>query len=298
MIFALDVMFSGLLHYVPNSSRNPQTLCKLCVVLPEAPGHRAVVAAAQGSGLLKDGMTVAMIEPIERKRVVFKFVKDAASPPVPFDFRSPVLNGRVKGAVPFERILGSFSDRDSKIVGPEPPASVRAQILIGAGGAFSVGASSSPPELLLPGELTGGGDAVIPMAEAVTMRVAGLKSAEVIVLPLANSLSPEARYSIVPNGQGNAKLVVAHDCAAQGELKVGDDDKDFRFHYSLLGQPLAGRRVDSLPLPKINKFSGHSQNFTIALNDEDLLGLKPDGCNCAASSGLPRPYHLDKFMMI
>jgi hypothetical protein len=299
MSFSLTVLFSGLLHYVENRRNPSRSLCSLCVVLPKAPSHRALIRAFDGVVGTDRSTTAASID-FAGKRVVFQLLRSSASQQSSvFDFEGPVIDGNVKGAIPFRRILGTSADGNRRIVSASPPAVVNAQILIGGESTFSLDTSASPPEVEIPGTLLGGaGPSILTISEMISMRVAGLESARIVILPLEDSLSPKVVYSISPEGSGShAGLLVSHDCAvaasAEPTLHIGDDDKDFRFHYSLLDALPQGLQLANMPVPKINKFTGNSENFRV-LNSG--ISFKPNGCNCAGSSGLSRSYNLDKFM--
>jgi hypothetical protein len=298
MSFSLQVSFGGLLHYVVNSRNSAESLCRLCIVLPNAPAHQAQIRALRG--VFRQGATDSEVIDFAGKRVVFQFSRNTTASQVPgFDFEGPIMQGSVRGVIPFERILGTSADHNHKIVRAQPSPAVNAQILIGEGGVFSLAASSSPPEIGIPGTLLGGGGfSSLTMAELISMQVDDLDSARIVVLPIADAISPEIVYSITPSG-GQAELLVSHDCAPTGTLHVGDDDKDFRFHYTLLEALPPGRRLEDMPLPKINKFSGNSENFRFLESEHrDPRSIKPNGCNCAGSSGLSRSFDLDKFMTV
>lgn len=281
------VIFRGLLHFVQNT--DDDALVRMCVVLPHAPGHVATISPLPGTRILLNGSAVDDIR-IANKRVVFRFLPLQKSDS---GFEDTVMGGRIIGAVPMERIAGQHADRNPTIVSNIASVGngVLSQVLVGTG-AFSLFASSVPPILELPGTLTGQIAANITMSEKIQLNAAALSEARIVVLPLADTLVPDAIYTIEPPSTGPAMIEVQHICTPSGTIQL--QDRDFVFHYRLLRALPQGRPLENMPIPKITRFSdpkGLEKNFF------RILDLQARGCNCAGARGLARDYDkLDRFM--
>jgi hypothetical protein len=270
MGFTLRLNFDGLLHYVENSDHSRDV--QLCVVLPQAPKHIARIGEID----------------IDNKRVVLQFTTTS---PKPFDFDGPVISGSLKGAVPLERIIPDLVDRDPEIVSAAPPpTAVRAQVLIAAGGTFQLAPTTSPPEVEMPD------GSRIQLAEGFFMEVKDVDSARLLILPLADPDAMPVVVPVVPRSDDMAVLSLSQTCVAT-EVHVGDEDKDFRFQYLLLGTRPTGKILEGLPAPIIRKFSEGTGNFRGG-EVSPFFEFKPHGCNCAGGHGKSRPFDLDAFMRI
>lgn len=290
----VTVLFRGLLHFIENASGNARV--KVCAVLPEAPGHFASVYACKGTKLLRDGRSVADVD-ISGKRVALRFPRAVGAPaqtgPV---FEQAVMRQTTMGAVAMEDILGRSTgntDRNLAVVSrsPSPSSGVHSQVLIGEG-VFTVLASSGPPHLDLPGDLTGLGIQRITMSEKIQLNAANLARAEIIVFSLTGSTTPEAIYTI-ESCEDPAMVQIEYLCKPDGSISF--QDNDFRHHYRLLARLPAGRVLDSMPVPTIARFSSPS-NTPFDREFFEPRDFQQGGCNCAGARGLSRPINLDMFM--
>ncbi len=277
MSFTLYLEFEGLLHYVPNENINMQV--RLCVVLPKAVGHTGKISAGKTTELVDadlDGVA------LDGQRAFIQFTPATAD----FEFEDAVVGGPrpLKGTLPLEGIIGSSADKNPAIVAPAPPSTVRAQFLIGGGSTFVLNPSTRPPQLELPANSLNSRKATtVDFAETFVMVVPNVESASLIILPLSDSVTPRATYKIATTG-ATADLTLSHTCFATGpERQIDDPDEDFRFHYLMLAAlPNGFTKPKDMPKPIIKRFSKKI--------------IKPDGCDCAGTRGLARPYDLDKFM--
>lgn len=301
MSFDLAVRFSGLLHYVSN---NGAGAVRLCVVLPEAPNHRAVMLAVTGCRLTRNGVSVQEDIEFSGSRVAFRFDREGSTEDLPaFDFEGPAMGGDVKGAVPLERMIEELADDNPRIVSAAASREedgVRAQILIEEGVTFSLPPNPLPPAVRLPdGE-------ILPMSPFVLMDCGRLSGAEILVMPLASSsLSDAVSYRVEPVGSGPARLAISHLCPP--EMENGETDNDFRFHYLLLNRQSRSLALSgTLPVPRIVRFideeedSSPSSSFLHSFRAEpafriELYDLRIRGCNCSPAHGRGRRIALDDF---
>lgn len=290
----VSVIFRGLLHFVENSVGDEKV--KVCAVLPQAPGHSSSISAFLDTRFLLDSKPFSGPIQIANKRVALRFTKLPEAPAqVGPGFEDGVMKQRTIGAVPLEALLGLFnSDRSTSIVSSTPSSNiVRSQVLLGEG-AFSVLASSVPPRLDLPGELTGLSPRQITMSEKVRMDVDNLKKAEIVVYPLSSSTVPEAIYVIDPLLGDQGLIELKHLCTPSGAIEI--QDKDFRFHYLMLRTLPGGKAIDSMPVPSMARFSGASESIEFEKMFFDKLDFQARGCNCAGARGLSRKIDLEDFM--
>jgi hypothetical protein len=288
MSFNLELRFIGLLHYVQNENTTKKV--RLCVVLSKAVGHTGKISAAADTKLGDadpDGVA------IDGVRAVLRFSPASTN----FDFEGPVIGGTIKGAVPLTGLIGDSADKSAEIVSVVPSPSVRSQVLVGTGGTFQVSATASPPKLELPANaLNHQVSTTFDFAEDFTMTVAGVDAAELIIFPLTNSLTPIASYNITTTGT-TASLTLSHTCFATGTPHtVPFKDDDFRFQYMML-KTLPLPTLKDMPVPNVLKFSGASMNFRLK-DHRRRETIKPDGCDCAGTVAISRPYDLDQFMSV
>lgn len=325
MSFKLSVDFTGLLHYIRNTEE-PKDV-RLCIVMPVADNHNALILRENGTVLQRQGQPVTEPVNFDRKRVVFLLEKEAsAQVPAAFNFAPAVLDGEVKGAVPIEDLIGNLADQNPRVVseGATERDGVRAQILIEEG-EFSLPGANNPAQLELRRDPLGPAT-TLALSPIVRMEVDGLRSAKMVVLPLGNlNLAEAAVYTIEPGNQV-AEVRITHLCPFVLNGQVREEDEDFRFHYGLLaqeqflrpGQPLGINPINSLPVPRITQLPREDQPglpFRLLRIAQTALaaatgsgldqksgkqGLRPYGlsgstCNCASCDGVPRPYNLDTF---
>ncbi len=275
----MSIMFGGLLHFVENENKDKAV--KMCVVLPEAPGHHAVIRADLLSRLVdSDGGAHSGVN-IDGKRVYLRFSRETATERS-MDFEGPVVSGDPKGVVPMEDIAGRNADRNPAIVSDKIDTTiVRSQILL-TEGSFSVPASD-PAGLELPDRKR------INIAGFITMTVSQVVTAEVVLTDLADSAKPEEVYKIEGiNIEGSIPgLRIVYLCRDKAH-NVNDLDEDFAYHYQLLLPENKAAVLKGEHLPRIVK-------LTKASADDGLWSLTPKGCNCAPSRGLSRPFDLDVF---
>ena len=179
MTFSLNVEFSGLLHYVPNENKRRDV--RLCVVLPEANNHFTALKANGDSALECEGNLVESPIDFDNQRVTLRFSRAATTAPGRFDYEGPMLEGKIKGAIPFPMIAGDRADRNLAVVSDQVTAEdgVRAQILIPEGVFFLP--PGRPAELILPKDLRPDGKELpIELSHRVKMRVEDLDSAEIL----------------------------------------------------------------------------------------------------------------------
>jgi hypothetical protein len=147
---------------------------------------------------------------------------------------------------------------------------------------------------------------VLKISETIVMEVHNLDWVSIAMVPFGDRLNTPTIYPIIPSN-GLAHLGVSHTCPPLIEPRnIGDEDKDFRFHYMLLAQLPSGKSLEDMPAPKIKKFSGlgDSTRQKASPKGDRLDAVKvyipynyvPHGCNCASCRGLKRPFNLDKFM--
>ena len=289
MGFTLTLHFEGLLHYVANDLTGTAKDVRLCVVLPKAAQHTGSVYSLNGTQLVgADPGGVA----IDGQRAVIKFTPSGSN----FDFETTVIGGsrKLKGAVHLDGIIGSHADKNAAIVAPVPPRTlVRSQVLIGSGGKFILNNNNpSPPELILPPtSLNGYVTTSIDFGDFYME--ANVDQAWLLILPLVDSVTPDAVYPIKPGSDRNADIVLSHICSTTSVSTPPIPDDDFRFHYMLLAA-LPVSTLKDMPVPIINKFSGASKSFL----PPDAKIIKPDGCDCAGARAASRSYDLDKFLNV
>jgi hypothetical protein len=320
MSFTLQIRFAGLLHYIPNSSQSEKKV-RLCVVMPEAENHRSGIAAIGRGTMSLGGQPIGRSAvSLDNKRAVFRFERENGQTG-PLDYEGPMLGKAVKGVVPFVDIAGNRADRNPRVVSAAATNAdgVHSQVLL-TEGVFSLQPSNNPPAVELPGDLTGAAQ-VIRLAETVFMTVEGLDSAQVVVSSLEGE--DEEIFTIEPNAQGIADLLVAHLCpsaadhARRANAVAPLVDVDFKFHYRLLTPP---PEISLVPPPQpVPTFRSLPQGDAIddfglfnALAPAAMVGegppnsipagslmpfiLTPTGCNCAGTGALARPFDLDQFV--
>lgn len=318
MSFRLQVRFAGLLHYIPNSSTSKRKV-RLCVVMPEAEKHRSGIAAiGRGTMTRLGGQPVGRSAvSLDAKRATFRFGRENGEIG-PLDYEDPMLGHDVKGVVPFADIAGSLADRNPQVVSSTATDAngVRSQVLL-TEGVFSLQPSDNPPEVVLPGDLTGA-EKVIRLAETVFMTVEGLDSAQVVVTPLEGE--GEEIFTIEPDAQGEAELLVAHLCPSADDHALRANavtplvDVDFKFHYKLLMPP--PEALSTEPVPTFRSFpnglpiadfglfnalapvAAEAEQTRDSGQAEPLVPviLTPTGCNCAGTGALEREFNLDQFV--
>lgn len=294
MSFRLRVYFSSLLDYVPNSmSNNGTARVGLCVVAPKALGHDARLSAGRGTKL---GSESAI--PIDGQRIVLQLSREGNASAAPFDFETPILKGDMIGVMPLEAMLGMEKiDPDPEVLAAAPPTSVvRSQILIGIEGSFHLAPTASPPKVELP--VRGQKARTVTVAEEFYMEVADVQSANIITLPLTDTIKHDAIYPILPPSRGGAVLRFSQTCVQAAN--ANSEDVDFRYHYLLMKTlPEGYATVGKMPVPKISKYSGDSQRFKVVARNYDIpYDYKHPGCNCAGNGWSPYPFNLEKFMQI
>src|SRR3978361_1820915 len=105
-MFDLQIDFEGLLHYVENDVSDGRVpAVRLCVVVAKALGHDARLSALEGTQI---GETGANALAIDGQRVVLQFGRSSDVPK--FNFEDTVNGNGLKGAIPFEEILGDSED--------------------------------------------------------------------------------------------------------------------------------------------------------------------------------------------
>lgn len=328
--FNLNVRFSGLLHYVENADRKRGI--QLCIVLPEAPNHLALIRPMSGCAMTLEGEPQLCRE-LSGNRVAFEPAWDNPVRDRSFDFERAVMTGEPLGAVPLEAMIQDRADKNPSIVGLEGLAesNVRSQILIGKEAIFTVPETNSPPKMRF------GNGKVAQMAPFVLMQLEGLTSFRIGLLPLeAKSGDSPSFLDIEPEGEETVNLSISHFCRPKKGIGASGKDEDFVYHYGLLMQR-KGMAIleaeDRFPLPELLSFvdddpssdfednlSGQVQaqlanDDNLSANLEDFLSKQlfleklcskkgfykhhtydysRTGCNCAPARGLPRPFNLDQ----
>jgi hypothetical protein len=306
MSFDLQVQFSGLLHYIPNQDHDRKV--RLCIALPEADNHHTVISARGNSGLELEGQS-AGAPGFDRARVTFRFNRLETIEPSPFDYEGPMLNGEVKGVVPFNLIAKDSDNENPRVVSGEASdeESVRAQILLEEGVFFLPSGESA--ELSVTKADTG---AVthIKLSPKVFVRVENLDSAEIHVSPFENG--PTRVYSIQPDAANQAEILVGYRCPdpeTAPSPPVPDDD--FRSHYQFLTRAQGVAAEAARPVPIITHLPPREDERIVLTgraprNASPRIGEPPTpeaappivtagGCDCAGWGGKALAFNLDEF---
>ncbi len=314
MSFKLHVAFSGLLHFVPNQDAGKYV--RLCIVLPNAPNHNARVSALKTGRLELNGHPVTEEISFDNMRISLRLTKDlGVESPGPFDYQGPMIDGPVKGVIPFKDIAGTRANATNPTVvsaNASAAVGVRAQILVEEG-VFALDMPNGPAKLELPADLSGH---VLPIdiAPSTFMTIAGVQSAQLVTTPLASSPGQEVVYDITDDGGGEAGILLSYLCTqmiVKGASPVTDDD--FKFHYRLLNAPAPQQeaaginltpvpRVISLPpAPQAPQAPASGPFKALAANERipggfTITSLAAGGCNCAGAGANPLAFNLDAFV--
>ncbi len=314
MSFKLHVAFSGLLDFIPNQDQSKDV--RLCIVLPNAPSHNARISALQTGRLQLKGAPVTDEISFDNMRVSLRVKKSSkATRRGPLNYQAPMIDGRIKGVIPFELIAGRRANETNPVVvsgSASAAVGVRAQILVEEG-SFALDMPNGAAKLELPGTLTGH-QKTIEIAPRTFMTIAGVESAQLVTSPLSSSPGQEVAYDIYDDGDGEAGILLSYLCTqmmSPGAHLTNDDD--FKFHYRLLNparpEAVGAARTPLTPVPRVIFLPPESPVGRVAAQGPfkamaastkisgtfTLLSLSAGGCNCAGSGGKPMSFDLDAF---
>jgi hypothetical protein len=314
MSFKLHVAFSGLLDFIPNQDQSKDV--RLCIVLPNAPNHNARISALRTGRLRLGDSPVTDEISFDNMRVSLRVRKaNKAAGRGPLNYQAPMIDGRIKGVIPFEMIAGLRANETNPMVvsaSASAAVGVRAQILIEEG-SFALDMPNGAARLELPATLTGHSE-TIEIAPRTFMTIDDVESAQLVTSPLSSSPGQEVAYDISDDGGGEAGILLSYLCTqmmSPGAHLTNDDD--FKFHYRLLNptqqEALGGARISLTPVPTVLFLPPESHAERAATQgpfkamvagteisgDFTLRSLSAGGCNCAGSGGKPMPFDLDAF---
>lgn len=307
--FNVRISFAGICAFVPNTSKDPDVRCKMCVVLPDGSSETRVIddpdrlppdgarlkrhrsflqfSPGQVKGTGKLPPDAVAIWYLNRQRVTFRVVQDGGAAPFAHGLSHQDKLARL------EEVAPNHVDEFPDIVSSTPPKIVAAQVLLEKG-TFSV--DGSKPKLRswsFPGTLSGAASSRT-LSHDVFVEIANVTEFEAIVTAFegdaAGNPPVEHRFPFKPVGAEDVEITIANLCdenPLRWPTKEGKipDDQDFRWYYMLLSPEKKAEIADALfglPLP-----------FPTAPLTLDGNG---DGTNCYNSELKGREIDLDAFL--
>lgn len=327
MGYPFRIWFSGLCHFVLN--RDPNALCRLCVVLPYAKGEhcRDHVAGIYHVKRTPDECGRMRIEKgkeivrLNRQRVAFDF---AQREPVAVPDNPDFLN---EGLLWMGHIAGGFADQNEEIVGLNPPPSVAAQVLLESSYV------NYDPELSvrriweIPGTLTGGSLPEIEVADPMFVEFTDVEGASLKVYSIDEDMETTHDLSTV------SEILISNRCEQGHGISFGDVrvrqegeqqitwvqvDTDFKFNFDMLSSSsiAAMRRFmetdeEVFPVPESPLLTIKvAPQMCISAADAPLIEKVLDllrgatlkgigtgsGSDCLGSQGMTRFVELDRYI--